>query len=81
MLLHYNLLLFYSSIILAFSFKYRKTFVGNRLEHKPKAYYISLLFSELLIGEIGGALNNAKTLITLIMTALQLVPAERFRNA
>lgn len=80
-LLHYNLLLFYSSIILAFAFKYWKTFVGDRLEHKPKAYCISFLFSELLIGEIEGALNNTKTLITLVITALQRASAERFRNA
>ena len=33
-LLHYNLLLVYSSITIAFSFKYWKTFVGDRPKHK-----------------------------------------------
>lgn len=72
MLLHYNLLFLRSSIILAFSFKYSKTCVENRLEQMPKFYCTSSLFSKLLIGDIGEALNNMQLLITLTVTALQL---------
>lgn len=77
----YATFLLYSPIILAFTFKYVKNFFGDSLEHKLKAYYISFLFSALLISEIGWALNYTKTFIILITIPLQLASAERFRNA
>lgn len=42
---------------------------------------MAFLFSEFLVGEIGGALNNTQPLISVVMTALQLASAERRRNA